>query len=69
MTAEHYLREKERLSQALNGGDRLMKAVASITDILKKYSVYGMKETSFDLMCFTIETIHLDQLDFSRFVP
>lgn len=34
MTAERYLREKECLSRSLNGGDRLMKAVASITDIL-----------------------------------
>lgn len=38
MTTENYLQEKERLSQALNGQDRLMEAVKDITETLKKHN-------------------------------
>ena len=34
MTAEHYIQEKDRLSQAMNGQDRLMEAVGDITKTL-----------------------------------
>lgn len=69
MTAEHYLSEKERLSQALNGQDRLMKAVNDITEVLKKYNLDGMTEVAFDVLCFTLETAHLDGFNLSKFLP
>lgn len=69
MTAEHYLQEKERLSQALHGQDNLYGAVTTITDALKKYNLDLMPETAFDVMCFTLETIHLNSFNFSKFVP
>lgn len=69
MTAEHYLHEKERLSRALNGQDNLDGAVSAITDALKKYNLDLMPETAFDVMCFTLETIHLNSFNFSKFVP
>lgn len=69
MTAEHYLREKERLSQALHGRDNLDSAVSDIADTLKKYGMNLMPETAFDVMCFTLETLHLNGFNLSKFVP
>lgn len=43
MTAEKYLQEKERLSQALNGQDRLMEAVKDIGFGVKGGSTLGLE--------------------------
>lgn len=59
MTAEHYLQEKERLSKAMNGQDRLMEAVKDITEALAKYRLDLMPGMAFDVFGFTLETIHL----------
>ena len=59
MNAELYLMEKERLSQAPNGQDNLDGAVTAITEALKKYNLNLMPGTAFDVMRFTLETIHL----------
>ena len=63
VTAEKYLMEKERLSQALNGQENLDGAVTAITDALKKYNLNLMPGTAFDVMRFTLETIHLQNYD------
>ena len=52
MNAEKYLEEKARLSQA-----------TAITDVLKKYNLNLMPGTAFDVMCFTLETMHLGNYD------
>lgn len=65
MTAEHYLKEKERLSQALNGQDRLMEAVKDITEILSKYNLHVMPCLSYDVVRFTLETRHMEKFDLS----
>ena len=67
--AEKYLQEKERLSQALNGQENLDGAVTAITDALKKYNLDLMPGTAFDVMCFTLETIHLDKYDAPERLP
>ncbi len=63
MNAAKYLRDKERLSQALNGQDALDSVVTDITSALQKYNLDMMPETAFDVMCFTLETIHLGKYD------
>lgn len=69
MDAEKYLQEKERLSQALNGQENLDGAVTAITDALKKYNLNLMPGTAFDVMCFTLETIHLGKYDAPMRMP
>ena len=69
MTAEHYIQEKDRLSQAMNGQDRLMEAVGDITKTLGRYNLDGMPETAFDVMRFILETIHLGKLNLEEFLP
>ena len=69
MTAEHYLQEKERLSKALNGQDRLMEAVKDITEVLKKHNIALMPGVALDVMSFTMETIHLGKFDLSDREP
>ncbi len=69
MTAEHYLQEKERLSQALNGQDSLNSAVDAITDALKKHNLHLMPGTAFDVMCFALETLHLQRYDAPKRPP
>ena len=61
--AEKYLMEKERLSRALNGQENLDGAVTAITDALKEYNLNLMPGTAFDVMRFTLETIHLQNYD------
>ena len=63
MTAEHYIQEKERLSQALNGQDRLMEAVKDVTETLRKHNIHLMPGLSLDVTVFTLETLHLVQMD------
>lgn len=63
MTAERYIQEKERLSQAMNGQDRLMEAVKDITEILEKHNIRLAPGTAFDVMAFTLETIHLGKME------
>lgn len=69
MTAEHYLQEKERLSQSMNGQDRLMEAVNDITETLKKHNINLMPGTAFDVMAFTLETIHLGKINLPERKP
>ena len=69
MTAEHYIQEKDRLSQAMNGQDRLLEAVSDITKALSKYNLDIMPETAFDVMRFTLETIHLEKFNPEKFLP
>ena len=59
MDAEKYLAEKQRLSQAMNGQENLDSVVTAITDALKRYNLNLMPGTAFDVMMFTLETIHL----------
>lgn len=63
MTAEHYLREKERLSQALNGQDRLEEAMEDITEASSKFSLDKMPGVALDVTVFTLETLHLGRLN------
>jgi hypothetical protein len=67
MKAEQYLKRKESLSLALNGQDRLMDAAKDIEETLTKYNLDSMPETAFDVMCFTLETIHLRKINLSKF--
>lgn len=69
MTAEHYIQEKKRLSQSMNGQDRLLEAVSDITKTLSKYNLDIMPETAFDVMRFTLETIHLEKFNPEKFLP
>lgn len=48
MDAEHYIHEKERLSQAMGGRDRLMEAVADITEALEKHRLDRMPGVALD---------------------
>lgn len=59
MSAEEYIREKERLSQALNGQENLASAVTAITDALSQFNLNLMPKTAFDVFKFTLETIHM----------
>lgn len=61
MTAEFYIQEKERLSQAMNGQDRLMEAVENITKTFAGYNLDKMPGMALDITVFTLETLHLDQ--------
>lgn len=63
MDAEHHIQEKERLSLAMNGRDRLMEAVADITEALKKHNLDKMPGVALDVAAFTLETLHLSQLN------
>lgn len=69
MTAEHYLQEKERLSRAMNGQDRLMEAVKDITETLEKHNISLMPGVAFDVMAFTLETIHLGKINLPERKP
>lgn len=61
MDAEKYLKEKERLSQAMNGRDRLMEAMRDITEALSKYNLHVTPNLTFDVVKFTLETLHLEK--------
>lgn len=63
MDAEHYIHEKERLSQAMGGRDRLMEAVADITEALEKHRLDRMPGVALDVVVLTLETLHLGHLD------
>lgn len=63
MTAEHYIQEKERLSQALNGRDRLMEAVKDITETLERHNIALMPGVALDVTVFTLETLQLDKIN------
>lgn len=69
MNAEKYLQEKERLSQALNGQDNLDSAVTAINDALKKCRLDKMPGTAFDVMCFVLQTNHLQRYDLPEREP
>ena len=43
--------------------ENLDSAVTAITDVLKKYNLNLMPGTAFDVMCFTLETMHLGNYD------
>ncbi len=59
MTAERYVQEKERLSLAINGQDRLMEAVVDIAETLAKYNLDKMPGMALDVTVLTLETLHL----------
>lgn len=63
MTAENYLQEKERLSRALNGQDRLTEAVKDITETLKKHNIDLMPGVALDVAAFTLETIQMNRIN------
>lgn len=63
MTAEHYLKEKELLSRAMNGQDRLMEAVKDITEVFAKHNIHLMPGVALDVAVFALETIQLDQIN------
>ena len=63
MDAECYIREQERLSHAMNGRDRLMEAVADITETLGKHDLDKMPGVALDVVVFTLETLHLSCLN------
>lgn len=63
MTAEQYIQEKERLSQAMNGQDRLMDTVTDITETLKKHNIDLMPGVALDVAVFALETIQLGQIN------
>lgn len=65
MNAEKYVIDKERLNNALNG--RLENITNDIKEVLKKYNIESMKELSYDVFCFILETLHLDKLDIDSF--
>ncbi|MEY8321869.1 hypothetical protein AAK894_12500 [Lachnospiraceae bacterium 46-61] len=60
MNAEKYVINKERLNNALNG--RLEDITNDIQEVLKKYNIELIPELSYDVFCFTLETLHLDKL-------
>ena len=59
MTAEQYLKEKERLSKAMHSQDRLMGAGKDIMETLAKYNLDVTPHLAFDVVKFTLETRHL----------
>ena len=63
MTAEHYIQEKERLSRAMNGPDKLIETVDDIAETLKKHGLSKMPGVALDVTIFTLETLHLDCLN------
>lgn len=63
MTAEHYMHEKERLSQAMNGQDRLVGVMKDITGTLEKYNLHVTPSLAFDVVKFTLETLHLEKFN------
>lgn len=63
MTAEHYIQEKERLSRALNGQDRLMEVVKDITEVFAGHSIDLMPGVALDVTVFALETIQLDWIN------
>ena len=63
MTAEHHLKEKERLSRALNGQDRLTDAVKDITETFTKHNISLMPGVALDVTVFALETIQMGQIN------
>lgn len=63
MNAEEYVKEKERLSLAMNGGDRLTNAMNDIAETLGKYNLDKMPGTALDMTVLTLETLHLNRLN------
>lgn len=68
MNAETHLRTKQRLSQVLNGEEHLKELVNDITEVLCKYNLDVQPETAFDAMVFTLESLHLNRLQISKFL-
>lgn len=63
MDAEHYIQEKERLSRAMNGRDRLMEAVADISEAFERHNLDKMPGVALDVVVLTLETLHLSRLN------
>lgn len=66
MNAERHLREKERLNQALNGN--LARAVEDIIAALRKNNIDYSSGIAFDVCVYAIEELHLEKLNFSKYV-
>lgn len=63
MKAEEYIKEKERLSQALNGEEKLNAAITDIALALERNGIDLMPGIAFDVMKFTLETLHLEKFN------
>ncbi len=68
MEAEKYLATKERLSLAVNGENELKTIVTDITKVLSAHNLDLQPETAFDVMVFTLETLHLERFKVSEYV-
>lgn len=66
MDAERHLKEKERLNQALNGN--LDQAVEDIIAALRESNIDYSPEIAFDVCVYAIEELHLEKLNFSKYV-
>lgn len=64
--AEHYVREKERLTCELHGKENLQKVVTDITAVLHRNNLDLTPGIAFDLFCFILETLHLAKFDLSE---
>lgn len=62
---EKYDRNKKRLSQAMNGD--LDNATTDTIAVLKKYNLDAMPETTYDFMCYVLETIHLEAMNLHEY--
>lgn len=65
MDAERHLKEKERLNQALNGN--LAQAVEDVTAALRKNNIDYSPGIAFDVCVYTIEELHLEKLNLSKY--
>lgn len=65
MDAERHLKEKERLNQALNGN--LARAVDDVTAALRKNNIDYSPGIAFDVCVYTIEELHLEKLNLSKY--
>ena len=66
MNAERHLREKESLNQALNGN--LARALEDIIAALRKNNIDYSSGIAFDVCAYAIEELHLEKLNFSKYV-
>ena len=66
MHAEKHVQEKERLNQALNG--KLTQAVDDIKDALRRNNIEHSAGIAVDVCIYTIEELHMERLNLSRFV-
>lgn len=59
MDAKKHVKERERLSRALNGQETFDGAVTAITDALEKYNLHLTPGIAFDTFVYVLEELHL----------